>query len=74
MLSETERVAILQYVRNLRLIARDDKRLADETPSPKQRERWLSERRRRLKEAWRWRHHEREFRESALKELLEAMR
>lgn len=73
MLSEAERIAILRYVRSLRLLARDDKLQADRTPLPIQRERYLIERRRRLKEAWRWRRHEREFRESTIRaELLKS--
>jgi len=68
MLSEAERQAILAYVRNLRTIARDDKRLADEQPH--RREHHLAERRRRLIEALRWRRDERRLRASTIRREL----
>lgn len=68
MLSEPESAAILSYVRNLRLIARDDKRLA--TEQPHRREHHLAERRRRLIEALRWRRTERQFRASTIRREL----
>lgn len=71
MLSETERQSILAYVRNLRLIAKDDKRLAGEQPH--RREHHLAERRRRLMEALRWRRDERRLRASTImRELLKS--
>lgn len=71
MLSENERIAILNYVRNLRLIAKDDKAQARNATSPKRREHHLAERRRRLVEAMRWRKTERQFRASTImRELL----
>lgn len=71
MLTESERQSILSYVRNLRLNAKDDRRLAREATSPHRREHHLAERRNRIKEALRWRRTEREFRESTIqRELL----
>lgn len=71
MLSESESAAILHYVAELRKLAWSDKICAAQSNLPKQRERWLAERRRRLIEALRWRRHEREYRKSAImKELL----
>lgn len=70
MLSESERIAILRYVKALRSMARDDKREAALATNPKRREHLLHEHRRRLKEAWRWRRYERDFRASTIRSLL----
>lgn len=70
MLTEAERVAILGYVRTLRAFALDDKIQAARTRSPRRRAHLLSERRRRILEALRWRRHEREYRASTIKALL----
>lgn len=70
MLSKSESAAILHYVRELRRHALEDKRLAASAFNASWCEHWLSERRRHLKEAWRWRRNEREFREDTIKALL----
>lgn len=57
-----EHASILNYVRSLRLMARDDKRLSREAFNERWRAYAAAERRRRIKEAWLWRGIERRLR------------
>lgn len=57
-----EHVAILHYIRSLRMMARDDKRLSNEAFNEHWREHASKERVRHIREALHWRRYERDLR------------